>query len=133
GISVLLIFHCTGQVNKPPAMPHVKTRLGIRAMTIAKFGQSMPRVEDRVLLTGRGRYVDDMSLPGQAHGVLVYSSHAHARIKSVDTSHAHRCLGILCILTGEDLTRRDLGGLSPLFMPEDSGGPKAYRPSRPTL
>jgi len=61
-------------------MPHVKTRLGIRAMTIAKFGQSMPRVEDRVLLTGRGRYVDDMSLPGQAHGVLVYSSHAHARI-----------------------------------------------------
>jgi aerobic carbon-monoxide dehydrogenase large subunit len=105
----------------------------MRAMTIARFGQSMPRVEDRVLLTGRGRYVDDMSLPGQAHGVLVYSSHAQARIRSVDTSHARRCPGVLCILTGEDAARRGLGGLSPLFMPEDAGGPKAYRTSRPIL
>jgi carbon-monoxide dehydrogenase large subunit len=102
-------------------------------MTIARFGQSILRVEDRALLTGRGRYVDDLSLPGQAHGVLVYSSHAHARIRSVDTSRARRCPGVLCILTGEDVARRGLGGLSPLFMPEDAGGPKAYRTSRPIL
>jgi aerobic carbon-monoxide dehydrogenase large subunit len=102
-------------------------------MTIAKFGQSIPRVEDRALLTGRGRYVDDISLPGQAHSVLVYSSHAHARIRSMDTSRALRCPGVLCILTGEDVFRRGLGGLSPLFMPEDAGGPKAYRTSRPIL
>jgi aerobic carbon-monoxide dehydrogenase large subunit len=102
-------------------------------MTLAKFGQSVPRVEDHALLTGRGRYVDDISLPGQAHGVLVYSSHAHARIRSVDTSRARCCPGVICILTGEDVARRGLGALAPLFMPEDSGGPKAYRTSRPIL
>jgi carbon-monoxide dehydrogenase large subunit len=102
-------------------------------MTVAKFGQSVLRVEDRALLTGRGRYVDDISLPGQAHGVLVYSSHAHARIRSVDTSRAGHCPGVICILTGEDVTKRGLGALAPLFMPEDTGGPKAYRTSRPIL
>jgi carbon-monoxide dehydrogenase large subunit len=102
-------------------------------MGVAKFGQSIRRVEDRALLTGRGRYVDDISLPAQAHGVLVYSSHAHARIRSVNISRAQQCPGILCILTGEDVSRRGLGGLSPLFMPEDVGGPKAYRTSRPIL
>jgi carbon-monoxide dehydrogenase large subunit len=54
-------------------------------MGVAKFGQSIARVEDRTLLLGRGQYVDDINLPGQAHGVLIYSSHARARIKSVDT------------------------------------------------
>src|SRR5262249_59678879 len=100
-------------------------------MSIAKFGQSISRVEDRALLTGRGRYVDDITLPGQTHGALVLSSHAHARIKSVDTSRARRSPGVLCILTGEDVARQGLGGLTPPFMPAGSGGPAAYPPVRP--
>src|SRR5262245_13952530 len=102
-------------------------------MTMARFGDSIPRVEDRALLLGRGRYVDDISLPRQAHGVLIHSSHAHARIRSVDTDRARRCPGILCILTGEDVARRGLGGLPPLFMPEHAGGPRPCRTSRPIL
>jgi carbon-monoxide dehydrogenase large subunit len=120
-------------MNGSSATPRAARAAGIHAMAIARFGQSMPRVEDRLLLTGRGRFVDDISLPGQAHGVLVYASHAHARLKSVDISRARSCPGLLCILTGADLSQRGLGGLPPLFMPEDAGGPKAYRTLRPIL
>jgi carbon-monoxide dehydrogenase large subunit len=102
-------------------------------MSRAKVGQALPRVEDRKLLTGRGCYVDDINLPRQAHGVIVYSNHARARIKSIDTSKALRSAGTLAVLTGNDIVHRGLGGLPPLFMPEDTGGPKAYRTIRPLL
>ena len=102
-------------------------------MNIVKFGQALPRVEDRKLLTGRGCYVDDIDLPMQAHGVVVYSNHARARIRSINTSRALRSPGTLGILTGSDIAQRGLGGLPPLFMPEDTGGPKAYRTTRPLL
>ena len=101
-------------------------------MNIVKFGQALPRVEDRKLLTGRG-YVDDIDLPMQAHGVVVYSNHARARIRSINTNRALRSPGTLGILTGSDIAQRGLGGLPPLFMPEDTGGPKAYRTTRPLL
>ena len=102
-------------------------------MSNVKFGQALPRVEDRKLLTGRGCFVDDIDLPTQAHGVVVYSNHPRARIRSIDTSRALRSPGTLGILTGSDIARRGLGGLPPLFMPEDTGGPKAYRTIRPLL
>ena len=102
-------------------------------MTIAKFGQALPRVEDARFLTGGGRYVDDIDLPGMAHGAVVYSSRAHARIRAIDTNRAARAPGVLAVLTGADVARRGLGGLPPLFMPEDTGGPKGYRTIRPLL
>src|SRR5688500_1283381 len=102
-------------------------------MTNAKFGQALPRVEDRKFLTGSGCYVDDISLPGIAHGVIVYSDHAHARIKSIDTARARREPGVLTVLTGKDISVHGLGGLPPLFMPEDTGGPKGHRTTRPLL
>ena len=53
-----------------------------------KFGMGQPaaRVEDERLLTGKGRYLDDVNLPGQVWGVFVRSPHAHARIKSLDAA-----------------------------------------------
>jgi len=102
-------------------------------MTHGKFGQAVARVEDRKLLTGRGCYVDDISLPGMAHGIMVHSNHAHARIKSIDVHQALLASGVLAVLTGRDVAAQSLGGLPPLFMPEDTGGPKGYRTSRPLL
>src|SRR5271154_6355802 len=46
------------------------------------IGQAVRRVEDQRFLTGQGRYVDDITLPGICHGVNVLSPHAHARIKN---------------------------------------------------
>ena len=54
---------------------------------MAKFGigQAVRRVEDQRFITGAGRYVDDIVLPGMCHGVNLLSPHAHARIKTIDT------------------------------------------------
>jgi aerobic carbon-monoxide dehydrogenase large subunit len=90
------------------------------------IGQPVPRVEDPRFITGRGRFVDDIELPHQAHGVVVMSPHAHARIKSIDTAKAKASEGVLAVLTGADVKADKLGGLAPP-MPEDMGGPKGFR------
>jgi aerobic carbon-monoxide dehydrogenase large subunit len=97
------------------------------------IGQPVRRVEDQRFLTGRARYVDDIQLPRMAHGAVVMSPHAHARIRSINVEAALQSPGVLCVLTGEDAKRDGLGGIPPLFMPEDMGGPKGYRTFRPLL
>jgi carbon-monoxide dehydrogenase large subunit len=101
----------------------------------AKFGigQAVRRVEDRRFLVGTGRYVDDIDLPRQLYGVAVLSPHAHALIKGIDVTEATALDGVVCVLTGADAVADGLGGLPPKFMPEDMGGPKGYRTSRPLL
>ena len=54
------------------------------------IGQPVRRVEDARFLTGRGRFVDDLELPHQAHAVVVLSPHAHARIRRIDTARRGR-------------------------------------------
>src|SRR5215469_6645103 len=102
--------------------------------SVQKFGigQPVPRVEDPRFITGRGRYVDDFDLPRQCHGVQIMSPHAHARIKSIDTSKAKAADGVLAVLTGADVAADGLGPLAPP-MPEDMGGPKGFRTPRPIL
>ena len=97
------------------------------------IGQPVRRVEDQRFLTGRSRYVDDIQLPHLAHGAVVMSPHAHARIKSIDAEKALEMPGVLCVLAGKDVQADGLGGIPPLFMPEDMGGPKGYRTFRPLL
>jgi len=96
------------------------------------IGQPVPRVEDPRFITGRGRYVDDIELPHQCHGVLAMSPHAHARIRRVDTAKAKAADGVIAVLTGADVVADKLGGLAPP-MPEDMGGPKGFRSLRPIL
>ena len=66
------------------------------------IGQAVRRKEDARFLTGAGRYVDDVSMPGMAHLVILRSPHAHARIVSVDTTAAGAHPGVLAVLTGAD-------------------------------
>src|SRR5678809_1188951 len=102
-------------------------------MTRYGIGQPVRRVEDQRFLTGRGRYVDDIHLPHMLHGAVVMSPHAHARIKSINIKPALEISGVHLVLTGEDAKKENLGGIPPLFMPEDMGGPKGYRTFRPLL
>ena len=97
------------------------------------IGQPVTRVEDQRFLTGRARYVDDIQLPRMLHGAVVMSPHAHAHIRSIDFSKAMQVPGVHLVLTGEDAKKDKLGGIPPLFMPEDMGGPKGYRTFRPLL
>jgi aerobic carbon-monoxide dehydrogenase large subunit len=97
------------------------------------IGQSVRRVEDQRFLTGRSRYVDDIQLPRMLHGAVIMSPHAHARIRGIDGSAAMALAGVHLVLTGADAQKENLGGIPPLFMPEDMGGPKGYRTFRPLL
>ena len=89
-------------------------------------GQSVPRTEDPRFLKGHGRYVDDIAPAHVAHGLVVRSPHAHASIKSIDTSAAKAAPGVLLVLTGQDADVDKIGVL-PATPPIAFGGPaKAY-------
>jgi carbon-monoxide dehydrogenase large subunit len=97
------------------------------------IGQAVRRVEDQRFLTGRGRYVDDITLPRQCYGAVVMSTHAHANIRRIDTAAAKAMPGVVAVLTGADAIAEGLGGFPPLFTPEDMGAPKGYKTLRPVL
>jgi CO/xanthine dehydrogenase Mo-binding subunit len=63
------------------------------------IGKSIPKVEDRKFLLGRGNYVDDLSVPGMLHAATLRSPHAHARIVSIDAERARRLLGVAAVVT----------------------------------
>src|SRR5579859_4498261 len=67
------------------------------------IGQPVRRREDLRLLTGNGRYSDDLSLPGQAYAVMLRSPHAHAVIRGIDSAAARAMPGVLAVLTAEDV------------------------------
>ncbi len=67
------------------------------------IGQSVERVEDAALLTGRGRYIDDLGVkPGTLHAAILRSSHAHADIVSIDTATARQSPGVVAVITGAE-------------------------------
>jgi carbon-monoxide dehydrogenase large subunit len=75
------------------------------------IGQGVSRFEDPRLLQGGGRYVDDIKLPGMAHGVVLRSQHAHAKIKSLDVGAAKNAPGVLAVLTAADIRAAGWGDL----------------------
>jgi carbon-monoxide dehydrogenase large subunit len=66
-------------------------------------GQALKRKEDPRMITGRGRYTEDINLPGMLHAVVVRSPEAHAEIRSIDTSAAKEHPGVVAVLTAEDM------------------------------
>ena len=66
-------------------------------------GARVQRVEDPRLLTGRGRYVDDLTVPGMAHAAFLRSPYPHARIVSIDVAAARALPGVRTVLTGADM------------------------------
>jgi 2-furoyl-CoA dehydrogenase large subunit len=69
-------------------------------------GRSLPRVEDAALLTGRGRYIDDLGVrPGTLYAAILRSPHAHAEIAGIDVAEALAAPGVAAVLTGADVKR----------------------------
>src|ERR1700761_6691929 len=75
------------------------------AIAMQKYGAGQPvrRKEDDTLVRGKGKYTDDFSLPKQAYGWVVRSSHAHGILKGIDISAAKDMPGVLGVWTGADL------------------------------
>ncbi|HYM18187.1 MAG TPA: xanthine dehydrogenase family protein molybdopterin-binding subunit [Micropepsaceae bacterium] len=67
------------------------------------IGKRVKRVEDEPLLRGRGRFVDDIRLPGLLHAAFLRSPHAHARLNRIEASKAHAYPGVRAVLTYADL------------------------------
>ena len=68
------------------------------------LGRSIERVEDAALLTGRGRYIDDLGVPpGTLHAAILRSSHAHAHIRALDTKAAAAAPGVAVVITGAEV------------------------------
>ncbi len=95
------------------------------------FGQPVRRVEDARLLTGLGRFTDDITLDNLAWGHVLRSPHAHARIRGLDASAARAMPGVLAILTAEDITAAGLATivcLAPATQPDGSVQPQPAHP-----
>lgn len=97
------------------------------------IGRPLKRVEDFRFLTGKGRYVDDVSAADCAYAAFVRSPHAHARIRGIDTVAARGMPGVLCVFTGEDWVAAGLGHM-PLWSPVVStDGMERKQITRPVL
>lgn len=100
-------------------------------MSNTKVGQSVQRLEDQRFLTGAAEYADDLNREGQFYGVVVRSTHAHARIVGIDISAAAALPGVVAVHTEADLDADGVGHLPCLAeLPADSG---FYIPPRPAL
>jgi aerobic carbon-monoxide dehydrogenase large subunit len=73
------------------------------------IGAHVRRREDQRLLTGQGRFSDDLNLPGQAYAIMLRSPHAHAAIERIDAAAARMAPGVLAVLTGQDMKADGLG------------------------
>src|SRR6478735_9044333 len=85
------------------------------------IGQPVIRKEDAALVTGQGRFSDDLDLVGQAYAVMVRSPHAHARIRAIDAAAALALPGVIAVLTGADAIADGLKPIPhrPLIGPPD--------------
>ena len=91
------------------------------------------RIEDRALISGEGRFIDDVAAPNQAYAVFVRSPHAFARVRSIDVAAARSAPGVVAVLTGKDMEAANVGNLSRHPEQGGRGGSKLVRPFRPTL
>ena len=80
-------------------------------MGMEGIGARVTRKEDKRFITGGGRYVDDMVVPGMKHAAFVRSPHAHADIKKIDIKAAEAMPGVIAVLTGKQIKADGIGNL----------------------
>jgi len=76
-----------------------------RRPKLRHIGAPLARKEDQRFLTGQGRYVEDIEIPGALHACFVRSPHPHARIRSIDVAEAKKSAGVVAVYTGKDLAQ----------------------------
>ena len=97
------------------------------------IGQPLKRYEDLRLLTGKGRYTDDIALPGMAVAAVLRSPVAHARLKKLDAAAARRMPGVLLVLTGAEVAAEKLGDVPCLHPLVSRDGKPRHDTPRPVL
>ncbi len=100
---------------------------------VARIGERVRRTEDRRFLTGAGRYVDDLQLARCTYAYFLRSPHAHARIRSIDTSKAAAAPGVVAVFTGKDVADAKVGGLICGWVVKDKHGEPHKAPGHPAI
>ena len=102
-------------------------------MTKFGIGQAVKRTEDQRLLTGTGKYVGDVNLPGQAHAYVLRSPEAHADIVRIDSSAAKKMPGVVAVLTGDDFAADGVPDMPCLLSVNSKDGKPNLVPSYPAV
>ena len=97
------------------------------------IGASVRRVEDERFIRGRGRYVDDIERPNQAHAFVVRSTVAHGTIRRIETSAAASAPGVLGVYVGSDLINDGIGFLPAGWMVTNIDGTPMHTPQCPVV
>ena len=97
------------------------------------IGQPVSRSEDPVLVSGTGRFTDDVNLPGQAYAEVVRSHHAHGLIRDIDAAAARGMPGVLGVYTAADLEAGGVGPLPPRQVMNNRDGTPMLSPLRHAL
>ncbi|MGI9378793.1 MAG: xanthine dehydrogenase family protein molybdopterin-binding subunit [Methyloligellaceae bacterium] len=100
------------------------TSASIEITGVRRIGESVPRKEDDRFVRGRGQYSDDINKPGQCYAAFVRSTHAHGRIRSINTEAARQTKDVITILTGKDYVG---DGHGPVVHRAIEGDPLDYR------
>lgn len=73
------------------------------------IGEELPRVDAMVKVTGEGKFVSDIQLPGMLYGKILRSPYAHAKILNIDTNKAEKLAGVKAVMTAKDSPRKKFG------------------------
>jgi carbon-monoxide dehydrogenase large subunit len=100
-----------------------------------RFGssRSAARSEDEPLVTGRGRFTDDIALPGQAYAAFVRAPVAHAEVRTIDISAAAGLPGVIAVITGRELAAEQVGAIPPVASFNGRGGKPMFQAKMPVL
>ena len=90
------------------------------------IGESHPRLGGEPLVTGAGRFIDDVRVPGVLHAAVVRSPHAHARLVSIDAKRAREVPGVHAVLTAADVPA---GAIIPNRVPAPAGTDRYLQPA----
>ena len=97
------------------------------------IGKPVRRVEDKRFISGKGRYTDDIVLPGMLHAYIIRSHHAHAKILGIDTRQAENMEGVVAIFTGKDIADADINGVPCGWQVDFKNGETMKEPPHPLL
>ena len=97
------------------------------------IGRPVKRVEDKRFITGKGRYTDDIVLPGMLYAQIIRSHYAHAKILSVDISAAESMEGVVAIYTGKDIAEAGINGVPCGWQVDFKNGETMKEPPHPLL
>jgi carbon-monoxide dehydrogenase large subunit len=114
---------------------HTSSRSLENTIAAQKYGVGQPvvRKEDDTLVRGKGRYTDDLNLPGQAYAVIVRSTHPHGVLKKVDIAEAKKLPGVLGIWTGEDMVAAGYGNFVSRMPLKSKDGSPLLQSNKPIL